>query len=91
MHKVQDKPVQATASLKFFDWSFKNGDKTADDLDYVPMPVSVKAAIDCRAIRRFVITGILTRLQNSECRDIWKRLSTRTMERQTWQSATQQT
>ena len=46
MHKVQDKPVQATASLKFFDWSFKNGDKTADDLDYVPMPVSVKAAIE---------------------------------------------
>ena len=24
--------------LKFFDWSFKNGDKMADELDYVPMP-----------------------------------------------------
>ena len=46
MHKVQEKPAQATASLKFFDWSFKNGDKTADDLDYVPMPVSVKTAIE---------------------------------------------
>ena len=46
MHKVQEKPAQATASLKFFEWSFKNGDKTADDLDYVPMPVSVKAAIE---------------------------------------------
>jgi phosphate transport system substrate-binding protein len=45
MHKVQDKPAQATSSLKFFDWAYKNGDKTADDLDYVPMPDSVKAFI----------------------------------------------
>ena len=45
MHKVQDKPLNATSSLKFFDWAYKNGDKTADDLDYVPMPVSVKDAI----------------------------------------------
>ena len=35
MHKAQDKPAQATSSLKFFDWAYKNGDKTADDLDYV--------------------------------------------------------
>lgn len=46
MHKAQDKPLQATASLKFFDWGFKNGDKTADDLDYVPMPASVKTVIE---------------------------------------------
>ena len=46
MHKVQDKPAQATSSLKFFDWAYKNGDKTADDLDYVPMPASVKAIIE---------------------------------------------
>ena len=45
MHKVQDKPAQATASLKFFEWAYKNGDKTADDLDYVPMPDGVKAII----------------------------------------------
>ena len=45
MHKVQDKPANAVAALKFFDWAYKNGDKTADDLDYVPMPVSVKDAI----------------------------------------------
>jgi phosphate transport system substrate-binding protein len=38
MQKVQDKPAQAAASLKFFEWAYKNGDKTADDLDYVPMP-----------------------------------------------------
>ena len=45
MHKVQDKPAQAAATLKFFDWAYKNGDKTADDLDYVPMPDSVKDVI----------------------------------------------
>ena len=46
MHKVQDKPAQATSSLKFFDWAYKNGDKTADDLDYVPMPANVKVIIE---------------------------------------------
>jgi phosphate transport system substrate-binding protein len=46
MHKAQDKPAQATASLKFFDWAYKNGDKTAEDLDYSPMPASVKIAIE---------------------------------------------
>ena len=45
MHKVQDKPAQAAAVLKFFDWAYKSGDKTADDLDYVPMPASVKQQI----------------------------------------------
>jgi phosphate transport system substrate-binding protein len=46
MQKAQDKPAQAAATLKFFDWAYKNGDKTADDLDYVPMPASVKAVIE---------------------------------------------
>lgn len=46
MHKAQDKPAQAAASLKFFEWAYKNGDKEADDLDYVPMPATVKAIIE---------------------------------------------
>ena len=46
MHKAQDKPAQASTVLKFFDWAYKNGDKTADDLDYVPMPASVKGVIE---------------------------------------------
>ena len=46
MHKVQDKPAQAASSLKFFSWAYKNGDQTADDLDYVPMPANVKVAIE---------------------------------------------
>jgi phosphate transport system substrate-binding protein len=45
MHKVQDKPAQATASLKFFDWAYANGDKAAADLDYVALPDSLKAMI----------------------------------------------
>ena len=45
MYKVQDKPVSATNALKFFDWAFNNGDQAADDLDYVPLPDSVKALV----------------------------------------------
>ncbi len=46
MQKVQDKPQQAAAALKFFDWAYKSGDKTAEDLDYVPMPAAVKAQVE---------------------------------------------
>ena len=45
MQKAQEKPVQAATSLKFFEWAYKTGDKTASDLDYVPMPDSVKETI----------------------------------------------
>lgn len=45
MHKVQEKPAQAAAALKFFDWAFATGDKMADDLDYVPLPDAVKALV----------------------------------------------
>ncbi len=45
MYKTQDKPANATNALKFFDWAFNNGDKMADDLDYVPLPDSVKALV----------------------------------------------
>jgi len=46
MYKVQDKPAQATQVLKFFQWAYKNGDKTATDLDYVPLPSSVITKIE---------------------------------------------
>lgn len=46
MQKQQEKPAQAAAALKFFSWAYKNGDKTADDLDYVPMPPAVKTQIE---------------------------------------------
>ena len=38
IHKRQEKPENGKEVLRFFDWSFKNGAKMADDLDYVPMP-----------------------------------------------------
>ena len=46
MHKLQDKPANATETLKFFAWAYKNGDKVALDLDYVPMPKSVVGNIE---------------------------------------------
>lgn len=42
MYKNQDKPVNAANALKFFDWAYMNGDKMASDLEYVPLPESVK-------------------------------------------------
>jgi phosphate transport system substrate-binding protein len=45
MHKVQDKPANATNALKFFDWAYTNGDKMAEELDYVPLPDSLKKLI----------------------------------------------
>jgi phosphate transport system substrate-binding protein len=46
MHVKQDKPAQATETFKFFAWAFKNGAKSASDLDYVPMPANVVGAIE---------------------------------------------
>src|SRR6218665_651792 len=46
MHKKQDKPAVAASALKFFSWAYKEGDKTSNDLDYVPMPASVKGVIE---------------------------------------------
>ena len=34
-------PAKAADVLKFFDWAYKNGDKLASDLDYVPLPDNV--------------------------------------------------
>jgi len=42
MHKSQEKPAQGSASLKFFEWAYQNGDKTAGDLEYVALPAAVK-------------------------------------------------
>ncbi len=42
MHKAQDKPAQASAALKFFEWAFVNGDAAASDLEYVALPETVK-------------------------------------------------
>jgi phosphate transport system substrate-binding protein len=41
MHKNQDKPEAAKDTIKFFDWAYGNGDQTALDMDYIPMPENV--------------------------------------------------
>ena len=41
MHKAQQQPEVARAVLKFFDWCYKKGQKMAEGLDYVPMPMKV--------------------------------------------------
>jgi len=46
MHKAQDKPAEAASALKFFAWAYKNGDKVAEDLEYVPMPAVVKTQVE---------------------------------------------
>lgn len=45
MQKVQEKPANATSTLKFFDWAYASGDKMAGELEYVALPDSVKALV----------------------------------------------
>lgn len=40
-----DSAEQGKQVLEFFDWAFANGDKAADDLDYVALPATVKNKI----------------------------------------------
>lgn len=37
--------ARALNVFRFFDWAFKNGDKLAVDLEYIPLPEAVKAAV----------------------------------------------
>ena len=46
MHVRQDKPQSAVEVLKFFDWSFRNGQKLAEELDYVPLPDTVVKIVE---------------------------------------------
>jgi phosphate transport system substrate-binding protein len=46
MHKKQDRPEVAREALNFFDWAYHNGDKMAEELDYVPMPDSVVKLVE---------------------------------------------
>jgi phosphate transport system substrate-binding protein len=45
IHKQPPDPAAAAEALKFFAWAYANGSKMAEELDYVPMPASVVAAI----------------------------------------------
>jgi phosphate transport system substrate-binding protein len=45
IHKQVQDAAAASEALKFFDWAYANGGKMAQDLDYIPMPAPVVAAI----------------------------------------------
>ena len=45
MYKNPDDKAQSAEVLKFFDWAFKNGQKMALELDYVPLPDSLTSEI----------------------------------------------
>jgi phosphate transport system substrate-binding protein len=40
-----DDAAKSKTALAFFDWAFANGDKAADELDYVALPLAVKNKI----------------------------------------------
>ena len=46
MHVKQEKPQNAAEVLKFYEWSFRNGQKMAEELDYVPLPPQLVALIE---------------------------------------------
>ena len=46
MYKQPKDPAASSEALKFFDWAYKNGDKMAEELDYIPMPDKVVADVE---------------------------------------------
>ncbi len=46
MHKQQQDPQKAKQVLDFFDWAYRNGDKMAQELHYVPMPGPVTGSVE---------------------------------------------
>jgi len=45
MYKQPKDTAASAEALKFFDWAYKNGDKMAEELDYIPMPDGVVADV----------------------------------------------
>lgn len=55
---LPENPRDAAASanvVRFFDWSYANGGKTAEDLDYIPLPPEVQDAV--RTVWRSSVKG----------------------------------
>jgi phosphate transport system substrate-binding protein len=46
IHKQPQDAAAAAEALKFFAWAYANGDKMAEELDYVPMPDSVVKSVE---------------------------------------------
>jgi len=45
VYKQQTSQADGAAVMRFFDWAYKNGDASAEQLDYVPLPASVKTQV----------------------------------------------
>ena len=45
VYKQQANAETGANVLKFFDWSYKNGDALASGLDYIPLPATLKALV----------------------------------------------
>ncbi|GIL37886.1 phosphate ABC transporter substrate-binding protein PstS [Roseiterribacter gracilis] len=62
LHAKSDKPAQTAEVLKFFDWSFKNGAKLAEELDYVALPDNLVK----------LIADSWKQIQGSDNQPVWK-------------------
>ncbi len=62
IHKQPPDPAAAGEALKFFAWAYANGGKMAEELDYVPMPANVVAAIQ---------TVWSTEIKDSSGKPVW--------------------
>jgi phosphate transport system substrate-binding protein len=63
MQKTAVDGAAALEALKFFDWTYKNGAKSAGELDYVPMPAKVVDLIEA---------SWKTNLKDASGQPIWK-------------------
>jgi phosphate transport system substrate-binding protein len=62
MQKSQEKPASGQDVLKFFDWALKNGQKMAEDLDYVPLPDNVV---------KMIAEAWKTQIKDSSGKQLW--------------------
>jgi phosphate transport system substrate-binding protein len=46
MFRTPKNPVRSRTALSFFRWSLEDGQKAADELDYVPLPASLVRQIE---------------------------------------------
>lgn len=63
LHKSQDKPERALEVLKFFNWAFQNGQKMAEELDYVPLP---------KAVTDQIVQGWKAEIKAADGTPVWK-------------------
>jgi phosphate transport system substrate-binding protein len=57
VYKQPQDPAATAEALKFFAWSYKNGGKMAEELDYVPMPANVVKDIEATWAAEIKDTG----------------------------------